>query len=122
MTGIVEAIKVHIVGSDIALTPPSPTVSKTKTRHQTFRTFVLQIGQPVNILGHIPNRRRATITVVGQSTDVVYLSGSLSEASQMSGAIAMALQVVPIEGNDEVWAVTNTSSFALGVISEFEEE
>ncbi len=106
---------------------------KSKDRHSTFRTFILAPGVPVLVLAHMPNRKKATITVVGQSTDVGYLCGAQGDAQSIAnspapstqnepGAIFMAAQVLTIEGTDEVWAVSNGTTFGLGVQIVFEEK
>lgn len=115
-------VHVHIVGSDVALHAPS----KVKDRHSTFRTYTVLPGVPAQILAHIPNRRRAVVTFVGQSTDVGYLCGSQGDATGQpnpSGSIIMGLQVIELQGTDEVWLACAASSpvgITVGVASEYE--
>jgi hypothetical protein len=117
---MIEAVKVHISGSDVPLTPKSP-----GERRSSFRTIIVQAGSPVMILGHIPNRLSAVVTVIGNVATVppagtAFLCSSQGDADLSQGAVIMPAQVVPVDGTDEVW-ISATDTVTVGVISVFGE-
>lgn len=89
-----------------------------KDRTSTFNTANLTANVAARVLGHAPNRRRAVLTIVGQSTDVAYVCGSEADCYRSQGAIVMGVQVVELTGADEVWVISATA-IAVGVVAEF---
>jgi hypothetical protein len=117
------AVKVHVVGSDVTL---SPARSTRKEVHTTLSTAsiakVVANGVPSLLLSHAPNRTRASLTISGTAGDTVILSGSMGEAQAGSGAVVGPLTApLVLCGDDEVWLGQGTGvSIVVGIIAEYE--
>lgn len=117
-----ELVKVHLVKSDIPLTPPPVTKAKIRTVASQVLVAGTAAGtQSYEVLALAPNRKCATLTVVGQSTDIVYLCTSKSNAQALNGAPLMGLQVVTVYGENEMHiGAAQGVSVAIGIIADYE--
>lgn len=124
MTVDYEATKVHIVKSDVPLSGASK-AKEAEVSNSTFTTRYLLgtgiVNQTERLLNHIPNRCRALITVVGQSSDVVFLCKTGGDAENLQGAIAMAgPYAYEIKGTNELHiGAAPGVSVAIGIVQEF---
>lgn len=107
-------VYVHIVGNDV----PAPNPRK-RERRSTMTRYQLVANTPTLILGYAPNRYRAIVGVIGQSTDIVYFGNSSSAVQNGQGAPFMA-GATPIEftGSDEIWIYSATTPL-VGVVAEY---
>jgi hypothetical protein len=116
---MIEAIRVHIVGSDAPLAVTSQPEAK-PGRRDNLRTFNITTD-PVMVLPNAPKRRNAILTVLGTAaTDVLFLCGSYADAQDLNGAIARDGQVIPLTGSSEIWCAS-ADTMRLGVFAEYDE-
>ena len=118
--GAAEAIRVWVVGG----IPQAPDPSKRERRSSAKVVNVpgnTGAVQALNLLAHTPNRFRALLTFIGQSTDVVYLCVSQGNALQLQGAPIMCGQApFELQGSDEWWIGAGAATqIVVGVISEY---
>ena len=117
---IVEAIKVHIVGTDSPIPVASQQEAK-PARRAILRTVTLAANDaPVNILPNAPKRKNTVLTIVGTAGNSVCLCGSYSDALEFSGSLALVGQVLTITSGSEMWAIT-ANDVSIGIIAEYDE-
>lgn len=123
---LIEAIKVHLVGSDIPIRTQAVPTAK-PGRNTSFRTFlaadIVADGMPRMLLGQAPSRSRAVVSVTGTAGDTVVLAGSMGDA-QNAGSSSATIPVgftFVLSGTDEVWLGAGAGdSPVVGVIAEYE--
>lgn len=92
-------------------------------RTSTAKTVVLQGNtgavQSHLLAAHSPRRKQVTISIIGQSTDVVWLCNSAGDAKNLQGAAVMGGMVLTLNGTD-AWYVGAAAATAIiiGVIPE----
>lgn len=117
----IQAVKVHIVGTDIK--PPAPAVKPSirTVVHNVVMDGLGGIVQVHHLLNLAPNRCKTTITVVAQSVDIVYLCTSYADGLVLNGSPIMGLQVVTLYGSNELHIAAAAGVSALvGVIADYE--
>lgn len=115
-------LQVHVKSSDVPLggmvdkrsrirtVPISRTLAGTGTTNQCER-----------LLADAPNRCRAVISLVGQSTDIVWISSSKSDAQNLQGAQFMCGPYpIVLHGTDEIWVgAAPGTNVVVGVVAEY---
>lgn len=121
---IVEAIRVHIVGTDSPIPVASQQEAK-PARRAILRTVTLAATDaPVNILPNAPKRKNTVLTITGTAGDEVFVCGSFSDAQEAIGAVAVVPQVITLTSGSEMWLVAhsaNTGPVSVGLFAEYDE-
>lgn len=120
---MIEAVRVHIAGSDIPMTPRKDAGDGIHTTFQTETIAnVIADGQPRLLLSHSPTRKCAILTFTSAvATDVVILAGSMSDA-QTGVGMRVPVLTTPLElhSTDEVWlGAFAGNGMAVGVAAEY---
>ena len=113
-------VKVHIVSSDV----PKPVRGciRTVANRLIFPGTGSGTANDFKLaLPLAPNRKRAVITVVGQSNDVIYVCTSASDAANIQGAPVLAgASGVEIWGTNEIWiGAVNNVNVVVGILADY---
>lgn len=117
ITSALEAVKVHIAGSDVPLTSPQP---KRPRRGASLRTFVLTAADPVQqILPQNANRCDAWVQCVDTAAKAFTLHQSSADA-QSGGNAGVTVppgntSPYPIGTTDAVWATAATADLPVTI-------
>lgn len=117
----IAAVKVHIVGTDVKPpdTPVKPCIRTVPSQAIFLGTSVT--NQSHHLLPLAPNRKCATISVIGQSTDIVYIALNKGDAENLTGAPLMGLQSVRIYGSNEIHVgAAGTTNVIVSVLADYE--
>lgn len=112
-----EAVKVHIAGSDLPLTRPEP---RRRRRGASLRTFVLTAADPIQqVLPQNTNRCEALIQCVNATAKAITLHQSASDA-QAGGNAGITIPAgntgpYPLATTDAVWATAATADLPVTI-------
>lgn len=113
-------VKVHIVKNDTTTVAPKATRVRSAPMQHVFDGSATGI-QSRPALNFAPTRKRATFTVIGDSSVVIYICTAHSDAQKLSGCPVQGGTVVVLKGSDELHLGAAQGMIAtVGIIAEYE--
>lgn len=111
MISEIEAIRVHIAGSDVPLAPRQKPVGLIRSTFATFGTT-----KPVVIANIAATRKRLIVTQV--VAGVAIIANSLADAMESNGAQLVLNEPFYLLSQSEVW-LTGDGDASVSVVQEF---